>query len=189
MTTMHTCPRRMSEIGPWERTEGLDEYRADHGMVGQPCGCTFCGSMPPGDFLDAVRAGAEIGPTDKSYKLYIDLPNPTPDKLYVLGTSYQSQPMRDETWVAWDEMTAEQRAVAADYLRGDMHRPTHLKFGPRPQLNAKFYTPHLSPQQSAEFWQLWQSGQVNWGYPGGPYRPLYLPGLPRETGTVPEETP
>lgn len=109
-----TCPRRRESsihVG-----ENLDSYEKGHGVIGQKRGCTYCGSMHPDDFMDAVREGKEIGPTDKSYKFYVD-----------------------------------------DHA-------------------GKFYTSHLSPEQGHEFWQLHKEGKVNWGYPGHPYVPLYLPG-------------
>lgn len=45
----------------------------------------------------------------------------------------------------------------------------------------KFYTHHLSEEQGREFGQLWRDGKINWGYPGQPYVPLYIPGMgPKE---------
>ena len=64
-----TCGRRMLELGPWERKEDLDEWEERTGRKGR-C-CSFCGSMHPEDFLQAVRDKVEIGPTDKSYKFYV----------------------------------------------------------------------------------------------------------------------
>lgn len=52
--------------------EDLDTYKPRHGLVGQGRGCSYCGSMHPDDFMQAVRDGVEIGPTDKSYKMYVD---------------------------------------------------------------------------------------------------------------------
>ena len=65
----HTCPRR-AELGvplAYAQTTGTDEYE----RRGDSRGCSYCGSMHPGDFMDAVRAGVEIGPTDKNYKAYV----------------------------------------------------------------------------------------------------------------------
>lgn len=104
----HTCPRRMSEMGPWEREEGLDRYKSGK--------CTFCGSMHPDDFMLAVKEHKEVGPTDKAYKFYVD-----------------------------------------DHA-------------------GKFYTQHLSEEQGWEFDRLWREHKINWGYPGGPYVPLFIPG-------------
>jgi hypothetical protein len=34
--------------------------------------CTYCGSLPPDKFMEGVRNGAKVVPTDKNYKAYID---------------------------------------------------------------------------------------------------------------------
>jgi len=65
------CPRR-DEYPDAYPPDGPDRYAPGHGLVTQARGCTYCGSMDPDDFMDAVRAGATLGPTDKSYKVYID---------------------------------------------------------------------------------------------------------------------
>jgi hypothetical protein len=47
----------------------------------------------------------------------------------------------------------------------------------------KFYTHHLSEEQSEEFFRLWCQGSINFGdYP--PYVRLYLPGLTTEKATA-----
>lgn len=75
MTKKITCLRRMTEFGGWERKEGLDRYERGGGLVGQSRSCSFCGSLPPDDFMDLVRAGEMLGPTDKTYKVYVGEPN------------------------------------------------------------------------------------------------------------------
>lgn len=60
------CPRR-SENPPLPNYPDLDEWH-DRGGIKT---CSYCGSMSPDDFLDAVRKGVEITPTDKSYKAYV----------------------------------------------------------------------------------------------------------------------
>ena len=107
-----TCPRRMTEMGPWEREEDLDRWQERDGLRR----CSFCGSMHPADFLAAIEQHDEIGPTDKSYKFYVD---------------------------------------------------AH---------SGKFYTQHLSEEQGWKFDQLWRERKINWGYPGAPYVPLFIPG-------------
>lgn len=57
------CKRRMHEAGPWASEAGLD-YWTERNT------CSFCGSMHPDDFMEQVRAGAPITPTDKPYKAY-----------------------------------------------------------------------------------------------------------------------
>lgn len=65
-----TCPRRMHEPGPWEYAEGLDGFDSRHGDLS----CTFCGSLHPDRFMELLAEGAELEPTDKSYKAYITAP-------------------------------------------------------------------------------------------------------------------
>lgn len=73
----HTCPRRIENGTDYPNSplrgsgRGLDIYDTVHGLVGQSRGCSYCGSMHPDDFMQAVRDHQEIGPTDKSYKLYV----------------------------------------------------------------------------------------------------------------------
>jgi len=66
MSEAITCPRRMSEAGPWEYTEGLDSWTADNT-------CSFCGSTNPQLVLEGIKTGkAQLGPTDKNYKVYVE---------------------------------------------------------------------------------------------------------------------
>jgi hypothetical protein len=69
----HTCPRRAEtgrdNPGSPFRDSGtnLDTWRTD---VAGPC-CSYCGSLQPDRFMELVRAGWTVGPTDKSYKAYL----------------------------------------------------------------------------------------------------------------------
>ncbi len=76
MTKKQTCPRRMSDLGPWERKENLDTWTTGRGLIGQSAelSCNFCGSLHPDTFMAWVEAGGEVGPTDKNYKAYIHSP-------------------------------------------------------------------------------------------------------------------
>ena len=77
MSESQTCPRRMAEYGPWDRQEGLDRWEAGHGTVDQDqvgLSCSFCGSLNPERFLELVRDGWVVGPTDKTYKAYLESP-------------------------------------------------------------------------------------------------------------------
>ena len=71
-----TCPRRMLEVGPWKREEGLDGFKCredgyDH--------CLFCGSIGFFEFYHLCKEAAEsservvIEPADKGYKFYINV--------------------------------------------------------------------------------------------------------------------
>lgn len=61
----HTCPKRMSGLGPWERESDLDTWLAD-------ATCSFCGSLSPDVLMDRLYLGdVSLTPTDKSYKVYV----------------------------------------------------------------------------------------------------------------------
>ena len=72
----------MQEPGPWEREEGLDGFSSGHGLIGQETGCTFCGSLPGDRFMELLRAGKELEPTDKDYKAYVRDGDKTVGKFY-----------------------------------------------------------------------------------------------------------
>lgn len=75
---MITCPRRMSEIGPWKYEENLDEWFFE--LNGDRT-CSFCGSLHPDDFINICQKivnrepGYSLDHSDKSYKVYVRQPN------------------------------------------------------------------------------------------------------------------
>jgi hypothetical protein len=59
-----TCPRR-SELGVASQVfKDPDYWRLDNT-------CSYCGGLNPERFLEEVRNGAEVEPTNKSYKAYV----------------------------------------------------------------------------------------------------------------------
>jgi len=181
---MHTCPRRAENgmdlaDGPFRNAgQNLDSYEPGHGLIGQPRGCTYCGSMDPDDFMQAVRDGAEIGPTDKSYKVYVKgLPCPEPDALRIISSSSH----RSSGLTAYADLTrAEKKAVKAEAkkrrLFPENFREGYFQLMPwGPTVEGKFYTAHLSAEQGDEFRALYAEGKIVIGYPGHFYRSLYIP--------------
>jgi hypothetical protein len=70
------CPRR-AEIGG-SRTYGPDK-------LDRNTGCSYCGSTHPDVFMEIARGNeaGELGPTDKSYKVYVTgTPTPGQRKFY-----------------------------------------------------------------------------------------------------------
>lgn len=61
-TEQFICPR--SNEGP-SVNGGKAEWRPNDGC------CSYCGSMSEANFFAAIENGAELGPTDKSYKVYV----------------------------------------------------------------------------------------------------------------------
>lgn len=71
-----TCPRR-AEIGQ-QRKMDQDHWRKPHlamsGATRPVRTCSYCGSMHPGVLLadlEAADGWVQLGPTDKTYKVYI----------------------------------------------------------------------------------------------------------------------
>jgi hypothetical protein len=64
-----TCPRRSeSPFVSYDTKPGVEEDK-DEWRAGNTC--SYCGSMHQADFFAAIEEGAELSPTDKSYKVYV----------------------------------------------------------------------------------------------------------------------
>lgn len=143
----------------YAQDEFLTWRAPDHRSPHRTCG--YCGSLHPEDFANArVAQGGRIEVADMKYgwphKVYIDLENPAPDRLYVIGGIYEATagpwaPGGDkytppgEGYIALADLTDEQRDIATrdGTLREGSRQPAYIRFGTRPSLHAKFYTIHL----------------------------------------------
>ena len=163
-----TCPRRMGEYGPWEHTEGRDAWTTGHGVVGQDAvglSCSFCGSLHPDRFMELVREGWEVGPTDKDYKAYLCRPR---------GDAERAE--RKATWLRNfkpEEVraVAEERGENPDQTQAELEAYYDAQVAPLEASTtaAKFYYQHLSTEQRDEFIALYNEGRLKIGYPGRLY--------------------
>lgn len=173
-TQLMTCPRRMQEYGPWPHDEGQDSWTTGHGVVGQDAvglSCSFCGSLHPDRFMELVREGWIVGPTDKNYKAYLSRPLTDEEKAD-----------RKARWL--NGFTAEEiQAAAADRGETPEHHRATLEAAYESQVaplgggsnEAKFYFQHLSEDQCREFVDLVNSGGMTVGYPGRFYQlPFFM---------------
>jgi len=168
-----TCPRRIHEYGPWERAEGLDSWTTGHGVVGQDevgLSCSFCGSLNPDRFMQLVRDGWIVGPTDKNYKAYLDRPATDEEKRakkerWLASTIGQALKRAAEAEGKTDEQVAEELDQA--YRTGHPMADSAGK-------TAKFYYQHLSPEQQDEFITLYNERRMVVGYPGHLYVPPFF---------------
>ena len=110
--------------------------------------CSFCGSIHPDDLAAEPVWSADWA--DRKYgwphKFYVDIPHRQPDGLFVVSSMSGGRPDRelDPGWVRWDDLTDEQRAIAArDGLDREPH-PLGVRFGTRLHHHAKFYSVHLA---------------------------------------------
>lgn len=177
MSDTFTCGRRVEngmdrDDSPLRHSgTNLDSYDARHGLVGQPRGCTYCGSMPPEDFLEALRTGVgRPSGTDKSYKFYVhDLPLAEPI-LRCRSTSNHAQ----NGYRQWNQLTKAERKAVKDGGLGKSKSTWYGLFSTETSYEAKFYTQHFSREQGWEFAEMRKAGTIDWAY--APYVRLYIPG-------------
>lgn len=125
--------------------------------------CSYCGSIEPNFFMGVIEQGAEIGPTDKNYKVYVEVPNENPGELIIVGSAnFDKQGCHG--WVPAEDVVDE------IFKRSGSERGTHTKWvqlglrGPKQTL--KFYFQHLSSEQKHKFVQLLNERKLNIGMPG-----------------------
>ena len=174
MTSKQTCPRRMTDWGPWPREESLDEWNTQGGVIGQErigLSCSFCGSLHPDRFMELVREGWVVGPTDKGYKAYLGKPRTEEDiarrKAQFMAGGYGGIAAAIRDLGIKDGKTPEQ--VTADLEEHWATRELPLIADGCGQ-EAKFYYQHLSGDQRREFIEMVNDGRMKIGYPGHFYR-------------------
>jgi len=122
--TKQTCPRRMTDFGPWEREENLDRWRSGTSFAkyaNDPTfrNCSFCGSIDPEQFLDFVAQGWVVVPTDKDYKAYLGRPvDPHP----LLEGSEVTIDFEEVGKFYFQHLTAEQQGRFVELLNSDQMR-------------------------------------------------------------------
>lgn len=81
------CPRRR-ELGDASvfKLPQTDEWQDYNGART----CSRCGSIHPEDLFLAIETGCKLGPTDKSYKLYVDIPHPLRGQEIEIGSFTQN---------------------------------------------------------------------------------------------------
>lgn len=177
MSDTFTCGRRVEngmdrDDSPLRHSgTNLDTYSERHGLVGQPRGCTYCGSMPPEEFLEVLRTGVgRPEGTDKSYKFYVHgLPLDEPT-LRCRSSSNHAQ----NGYKTWAQLTkAERKAAKASGMTKSKDR-WYGMFSLETTYDAKFYTQHFSREQGWEFAEMRAAGTITWAYQ--PYVRLYIPG-------------
>lgn len=143
----HICPRRAeSSFG---RATGADTWGNDDT-------CSWCGSLNPDILMARLEAAdIEIGPTDKSYKIYVRN----------IGGALFKQTFRDCFEKPWAGARKKPECTGP----GDC---TH--WTTRETSETKFYLQHLSPEQRTRFIDLYNEKRMKLGYPGYFYvRPFF----------------
>lgn len=155
--------------------------------------CSYCGSISQEAFLAAVEAGLEVTPTDKNYKMYVEIPNDTPDALRVVGGSNSKENPNFGTYCKLEsDLTKEEFELAKSCgwmveKRKDEGRDktNWICFGPAgAKRHGKFYFYHLDEEGKKRFIELYNNRTMNVGYPGHLYTKPYFVnvGSPLDTG-------
>lgn len=163
-----TCPRRAETHHA--AVEGVDSWTSGHGLIGQDQvgpSCSYCGSLHPDRFMELVREGWLVGPTDKSYKAYLARPY-----------TDEEQATRKAQWMSNDAVAkavrelGERDGKTEEQITADLEMHWIEMVSPVSQsgaTEAKFYFQHLSQAQRDEFIALHNASQMKFGYPGHLY--------------------
>lgn len=122
MTDIQSCPRRLREMGPWDRSEGIDQWLESPRQEGEATPfCSFCGSLHPGKFLEMVAQGWSVGPTDKNYKAYLHPVQSGEPMLAEPGAPLPEIPPQIQSKFYYQHLSAAQQGQFIDlYNQGQM---------------------------------------------------------------------
>ncbi|MGO7089472.1 hypothetical protein AB9E14_23640 [Rhizobium leguminosarum] len=136
MSEEFLCPRRAEGV-PAFAAHTKDTWREDGT-------CSYCGSLNEKTFMCRLEAGdVELGPTDKSYKVYVENKGGEGFK-----QTYRNCP-RDANCTGPDDCT--------HWVTRDISQ-------------TKFYFQHLSDEEQTRFIELLNAKKINVGAPGYFYR-------------------
>lgn len=113
--------------------------------------CSYCGSLDPAELFDLIERGvAVLGPTDKNYKVYVDVPNPKAGRRAIVGSKYDgSKPWPFRTRPIWGRQSE--------------------------NLHLKFYFQHFDTDQKKLFVRLYNERRIRFDSTGGFYRlPFFM---------------
>lgn len=164
MPFTHVCPRRTEAPDP-TRAAVLagDVWETGHGLTGQDnvgLSCSYCGSLNPDRFMQLVREGWWVDPTDKPYKVYLAVPLDD-EQIAMARQRWMDGPFVSRVREAAAADTADNVDAAVEHEWQQM--PAASGHG---QVVAKVYLQHLSEQQRDEFVALANAKTMRIGDPG-----------------------
>lgn len=161
---MQPCPRKAEATLPSQLAH--ESHWREDGT------CSYCGSLNPDILFAAIEAGtAELGATDKNYKLYVTLPCERPDELVVaMSTNEKLTPEEAERQ---GYLPAD---AAARERWGLLDFTTFYKLRPRgPRRYTKVYFQHFTEEQGRRFVQLHNEKRLPFAPGDGLYvRPFFM---------------
>lgn len=150
---MQPCPQQVSNT----MVKTHDSHWRDDGT------CSYCGSMKPETVFAAIEAGFKLTPTDKNYKVYVQIPNARAGERSVRS-------MCNSFMQGYTEVTAENIDTIPNW-------PMRPKIGDYVQVGVessmttgKFYFEHFSEEDKHRFIQLLNDKKIQLESPGYFYR-------------------
>src|SRR5947208_1601935 len=127
---MHPCPRQAESFRPSQDTQWREDGT-----------CSYCGSISPDALFKAINDGCELGPTDKSYKVYVDRPDPEAGIPWIDASANHDQSDKP----GWECLTAERLATLHPQLQKWYEPGQWVQVTTKSAKRSdKFYFQHLS---------------------------------------------
>lgn len=128
--------------------------------------CSYCGSLIEPAFFEALDQSAQLGPTDKSYKVYVDVKNFDAGRPKIVSSANYKHDAP-----GWVKVTAENRdSLPLDKWQRDnwvLDDEYWVQLGTESErVTLKFYFQHLSREGMMKFIDLYNANKLNIGYPG-----------------------
>ncbi len=148
------CPRQDQEAVLAVQRAHVAHWREDGS-------CSYCGSITEAAFFAAIEAGRLIGPTDKNYKAYVDLPNPNAGTMRICAWS-NSKPSGGDKWI---EVTQESLATLPPGAEDSLGQWVQVMPEGESRRD-KFYFQHLSSEGRKRLVEMINAKSINFDYPG-----------------------
>lgn len=161
---MQPCPRQVNEATMASQLAHQSHWEANGT-------CSYCGSISPDMLFKAIEDGCELGPTDKSYKVYVSLPEPGAGKPWIYSTAnYEFKPGIGQITKAMFDQTDMPKAWKSTYVG------QYGQLEPKGSIwHAKFYFQHFTEDECQRFIDLYNQKKMKIGYPGHFYRfPFFM---------------
>ena len=154
--------------------------------------CSHCGGLRPSVALEAMRKGAKVVPTDKNYKIYVEMPEPKVGQMRVVGVMNHT-PDDDSAqsgWVKADPAVLKE----AGWSVGEDDDAQWMRLEPYgPTTTTKCYLNHFSEAQAIEFVVLAETKKMNLATPGHFYSGLcfgiYKDAIDKAVKALPPQPP
>lgn len=155
-----TCPRQ-------EQEAVLEVQRQHRTHVRHDGTCSYCGSLTEEVFMAAVMSGCQMTPTDKNYKVYIEIPNPRAGRRRISGMGGKSVSGNWEKAELKHCTLARESGWSVESVRRVVERGESVLVDIEPATKtAKFYFQHLSRDGRSQFIKAISSEVANVGNPG-----------------------